>query len=116
MDLKDFITQTLTQIASGVKDAQSSARAVGAVVNPHITTEPAEASRHGFLFANGSYSPIVQFDVALTVTEGTGTKGGIGVFSGAINLGSSGQSQNEQSTVSRVKFSVPIALPYYGEG
>jgi hypothetical protein len=111
VDLREFITQTLTQIASGVRDAQATARSVGAEVNPHITTTWPEASKHGFLNASERFASIVQFDVALTVTEGTNTKGGIGVFAGAINLGSSGQSQNEQSTVSRIKFTVPIVLP-----
>jgi len=53
----------------------------------------------------------VQFDVALTVKEGTGTKGGIGVFAGVISLGSAGQSSAENASVSRVKFLVPLALP-----
>jgi hypothetical protein len=55
----------------------------------------------------------VQFDVALTVTLATATKGAIGVFDGTLNLGSSGQSQNEQSSVSRVKFNIAVALPNY---
>jgi hypothetical protein len=111
MDLKEFVTQTLTQIAAGVREAQVPAKALGAEVNPHLMTNWPEAAKLGFLNASGRFAPIVQFDVALTVSEGTGTKGGIGILAGAINLGSSGQSQNEQSVVSRVKFSVPLALP-----
>jgi hypothetical protein len=54
---------------------------------------------------------IVEFDVALTAMEGTGTKGGIGVVAGMFALGSTGQSKEESSSVSRVKFSVPLSLP-----
>lgn len=54
---------------------------------------------------------MVEFDVALTVTEGTGTKGGIGVFVGAINLGSAGESKNENVSISHVRFRVPLQLP-----
>ncbi len=54
---------------------------------------------------------MINFDVALTVTEGTGTKGGIGVVTGIFTLGSAGQSEAESSTVSRVKFAIPVVLP-----
>lgn len=111
MDLGEFVSQTLIQIVDGVKNAQDKVAESGATVNPHLTTSQEQAGRQGFLWTGGAYAQIVQFDVALTVTEGKGTKGGIGVFAGAINLGSSGQSQNENSSVSRVKFSVPLALP-----
>ena len=111
MDLREFVAETLVQIIDGVKDAQSRAKESGANVNPRITGSAEHAAKHGFLSASGAPAQIVQFDVALTVKEGTGTKGGIGVFSGLVNLGSAGQSSNENLSVSRVKFSVPLALP-----
>ncbi len=111
MDLKEFVSQTLAQIVEGVKEAQSVATDLGGEVNPHLNTTHAEMGKQGILWAGGRYAQVVQFDVALTVVEGTGTKGGIGVFAGAVNLGSSGQSKSESSSVSRVKFSVPLVLP-----
>ena len=54
---------------------------------------------------------VVSFDVALTATKETGTKGGIGVVAGIVSLGSAGQSSNENTSVSRVKFDVPVSLP-----
>jgi hypothetical protein len=111
MELKEFVTQTLGQIVSGVKDAQADALALGGEVNPHLNTTHTELGKQGFLWAGGRYAQVVHFDVALTVTEGTGTKGGIGVFTGAINLGSAGQSKSENTSVSHVKFSVPLVLP-----
>jgi hypothetical protein len=112
MDLKDFVSQTLIQIATGVNEAHAQVKELGGAVNPSLNSGHETASKLGFLYTKDSaMAPIVQFDVALTVTEGTGTKGGIGIFAGAVNLGSSGQSQNEQSSVSRVKFAVPLKLP-----
>lgn len=111
MDLRDFVSETLTQIVDGVKSSQDKAIESGAMVNPKLSTSWEQAGKHGFLKIGDGYAQIVQFDVALSVTEGTGTKGGIGVFAGAINLGSSGQSNNENSSVSRVKFCVPLSLP-----
>ncbi|OZY84390.1 hypothetical protein CBP51_14360 [Cellvibrio mixtus] len=112
MELQEFVSETLLQIISGVKNAQEKTNSFGGSVNPRITGSSEYAAQHGFLrTVGGGPAQIVQFDVALTVTEGTGTKGGIGVFAGAINLGSSGQSANENKSISRVKFSVPITLP-----
>ena len=113
MDLKDFIAQTLTQIVEGVQAAQSEIQAKGAKVNPGFVGDYKEIAKSGggLLCATGGTAQIVEFEVALTVSEGTGTKGGIGVFAGAVSLGSAGQSSAENKSVSRVKFSVPLALP-----
>lgn len=111
MDLKEFVSQTLSQIIDGVTDAQDSVSDKGGEINPHLNTSHEQLGKQGFLFTSEGPAQIVQFDVALTVTEGTGTKGGIGIFAGAINLGSSGESSAQNSSVSRVKFSVPLRLP-----
>ena len=61
-----------------------------------------------------SYNRIVEsieFDVAVTVSEGKETKGGIGILVGSIGLGSQGKSDSEHSAVSRLKFRVPFVLP-----
>jgi hypothetical protein len=111
MDLKDFVSQTLTQIIEGVGEAHSIANQHNAEVNPQIISNHNEMGKQGILWGINGAVQIVKFDVALTVTEGSGTKGGIGVFAGAINLGSSGQSQSSNMSVSRVQFCVPLAMP-----
>ena len=112
MDLKDFVTQTLVQIVDGVKEAESQVKAKGAHLNPSFAGDVRNLPRGGIYHTgSGQLAQFVEFDVALTVAEGTGTKGGIGVFAGPINLGSSGQSTNENVSVSKVKFLVPLALP-----
>lgn len=111
MDLREFVSDTIFQIIAGVKEAQEKASELGGDVNPRLSSGSDHAAKHGFLRTTGGLAQIVQFDVALTIKEGSGTKGGIGVFAGAVNLGSSGQSSNESSSVSRVQFSVPLSLP-----
>ena len=111
MELKQFISETLTQILSGIADAQSTAKSHGGQVNPAllpIHPGPIEGSiRDGA----GTVAQIISFDVAVTVSEGTATKGGIGVVTGLISLGSAGSSQDSSTTVSRIKFNVPLVLP-----
>jgi len=111
LDLHEFVTEVLSQIVEGVRDAQTRAKNHGAEVNPHLTTSADLAVKHGILIASGAAAQLVQFDVALTTKEGTDTKGGIGVVAGIFALGSSVQSHAENSAVSRVKFVVPLVLP-----
>ena len=111
MDLKEFIRDTLTQIAEGAAEAQVNISALGGEVAPSIRTGTyMELGKHGLLSAENGYAHMVEFDVALTASEGTGTKGGIGVFLGAVTLGSGGESKSESSSLSRIKFSIPISL------
>lgn len=114
MDLQEFVSQTIVQIVKGAAEARESVGEFNAAVNPETSATQEQLGKQGFLYAPDGIVQVVQFDVALTVVEGTGTKGGIGVFSGAINLGSSGQSNNETSSVSHVKFSIPLRLPTAG--
>lgn len=111
MDLQDFVAQTLTQIIGGVKQAQAEAVGLQADVNPHLSSSAEQAGKLGFFWAGGRAVQVVHFEIDLMVVEGTGTKGAIGVFVGAIGLGSSGQSTAENRSSSRIRFVVPIALP-----
>lgn len=111
MDLKEFIRNTLTQIAEGAAEAQANISALGGEVAPSINTGTyMELGKHGLLSTDKGYAHMVDFDVALTTSEGTGTKGGIGVFLGVATLGSGGESKSESSSLSRIKFSIPITL------
>jgi hypothetical protein len=116
MELKEFVKQTLCQIVEGVKEAQAAVTGHGGAVNPRFSRgAPSEFSSHGFMQTHtGGFAQFVQFDVALTATEGTGTKGGVGVVTGMFNLGSAGESKAENTSLSHVKFSVPLSLPNSG--
>jgi hypothetical protein len=111
-DLKDFVSETLKQLIEGVQDAHSIAKQHNAEVNPTLWGETKDLTALGLGKGPGHKTiSVVEFDVSLTVVEGTGTKGGIGVVAGIFALGSQGQSKNENTSVSRVKFKVPISLP-----
>ena len=109
MELNEFVENALTQLIEGVHAAQDKAKEVGGEINPHIND--GNQTKLGFLNASGRSAAIVNFDVALTASEGTGTNAGISVLGGAINLGAGGQSSNENSVVSRIQFSVPVVMP-----
>lgn len=106
MELKEFISETLVQIQEGVQDAiqrRSAVSSSAGVINPVFGIDMDAASP--------DHIQKVEFDVAVTVTDkvsGSG-KAGIKVFS--IELGGEAGKSAEQSTVSRIKFVVPIISP-----
>jgi hypothetical protein len=116
MNLQDFITESLVQLARGIEGAAEQLKGTKAIVNPrNVSTETHTHSNiYGFVDTEQSYFKAVQrieFDVAVTASTGTATKGGIGIMVGAIGLGSQGQSDAQNSSVSRIKFMVPMVLP-----
>lgn len=116
MELRDFIKESLIQIVQGVADAQSSLignNCLGSV-SPEIRNSRSTLESSGALLtAEGALVQTVEFDVSVAATEGTGTKGSIGVVVGILGLGSQGQSSQSSSNTSRLKFSVPISLPIH---
>jgi hypothetical protein len=53
----------------------------------------------------------MEFDVAVTATETTEAKVGVGVFLGSLGIGSQAKSEDGNVIVSRIKFSVPVLYP-----
>ncbi len=109
MELKEFVAATLADIVEGVRLAQARTKGTSAVVNPELDSS---SGREGsFHRGTGTFIREVEFDVAVTATESTGTKGGVGIFVGAVALGSQGQSDAGKTQLSRIKFGVPVLLP-----
>ena len=114
MELREFIRDVLVQIAHGVKDADAEVIAAGGVASPATRSGPVSEDRETHFATLESGAPVflVDFDVAVTVSETTdqGGKAGLriaSVFSGEFG----GKSGESTATVSRVRFKVPIALP-----
>lgn len=111
MELRAFVKETLTQVMSGVSEAQQAVHDEqnGGEICPPIGTNWEAA---GFVFSKlGQPVQQVEFDVAVTASEISGTKGTIGVLLGAFGFGMKGQSESGSGQNSRIKFSVPVSLP-----
>lgn len=122
MELKDFVAESLIQIMDGVLLAQRHAGAVGAFINPRDaswsdarTPVPGQSRMVHLPGDNPYYFEIqtVEFDVAVTAIEGSEKKGGIGVLFSAVTIGGSRGSTTSDQSVTRVKFSIPLALPHH---
>lgn len=94
MDVKEFVSNTLKQIIDGVVDAQRHADQNNAVVAPYH-----------------DYRKAIGFDIAVTVVEGKETEGKAGISVWSIGAGVTGKSESSNSTVSRIKFEIPVELP-----
>jgi len=113
MDLKQFITETLVQISSGVEAAQSQLKEAGstAIVNTNMTVTDV-----GHLVTGGRRRPVefVEFDVAILANEGTETKAGIGLtVASLLKLDAGGKSTESAGRESRIKFKVPMSYPMH---
>lgn len=114
MELKEFVSSTLTQIAEGVKMAQDSYKSLGGEVNPKGFQQVSGDIPYGKEIAiksNASLLCNVQFEVALTSDNSSGSTGGIGVLFGAVSIGGKTNEEARQTSLTKVKFNVPVKLP-----
>ena len=116
MQLEEFISGTLTQIARGIERANEGLRDCDARVNPP-NVAPGSTNFNQSIYGYLGHKPqmpavhLIQFDVAVFAAEGTESRGGIGIMVGTIALGSQGKSADSQSTTSRIQFGIPMLLP-----
>ncbi|MBU1168962.1 MAG: hypothetical protein KKD44_05290 [Proteobacteria bacterium] len=111
MDLKDFVSGTIVQIVDGIIDAQTQCRSKGVIINPLLATNNTFKDDSAHRTRDGKVAQVVKYDVALTVKDEAEVKGGFAIVAGAFSLGSAGKSGSEDSSISRIRFNVPIVLP-----
>jgi hypothetical protein len=115
MELKEFITETLSQIIDGVSEVQEKYRDKNVLICPddiqgangdyHI-----EDSRCYEYYTRKTKVQFIDMDIAITVTEKDGNKSGIGIAK-FINAGISSENIQQNESVSKINFSIPIVLP-----
>ena len=111
MKLQEFVSETLNEIIAGVKKSQKYAESQGAWVSPKLSHMGGKTvSRY---VAEGTRTSIetIEFDVAVTSAEESATEASAGIFVAAIGLGAKGKSDTSSSSISRIRFSVPLGLP-----
>ena len=113
MELKEFIRETLAQIAAGVEGAQTEVRDAGGFVNPaHRAGKQEQDKSHFGSLTTGQNIFLVDFDVTVTVIEATETEGKAKLsVAGFLNLGTGGQSNASSTATNRISFKVPLAMP-----
>ncbi len=94
MDIKKFVSETLKQIVDGVKEAQEYTKGTDEVIVPFHSSKAK-----------------IDFDVVVTVLEGIGTEGKVGISVWPIGAGVTGRSESSSRIVSQIKFEILIELP-----
>ena len=114
MNLEEFISDTLTQIIRGVKKADEQAKVAndGGRVNPAVM-DPGNKTRTAVFGNLYQTTEMVEFDIALSVTNEKTGSGKVGILHIA-SVG--GEASSTNMSVSRVKFKVPVALPQEAPG
>ena len=111
MELRDFVTQSLVHIVSGVAEAQKKLKGTSARVSPRMRSTDKEHTIGQAEMDGGQPVSYVEFDVLVNATKGKGSKGSVGLVVGALGLGTQAQSEAKSGEESRIKFKVPIILP-----
>jgi len=108
MKLRDFIADALMEVHYGVQSAIERRDKDGLVgrISPAFIE-----SNTGQIDYTKSVRD-VEFDVAVTVADTREKSGGAGLEIFSIGkVSAKGTAKSEESTVSRIKFSVPVILP-----
>src|SRR6266513_971279 len=113
MDLEEFVSSALTQIARGISKAQSDAANTGAWINPAGRMVSAEPGGTIEVDENIlSRLDNVQFDVAVTASDEQRADAKAGLKIAVLaGLGASGSVSYQNAAVSRVQFRVPVVWP-----
>ncbi len=110
MKLKDFVKETLVEIAEGIDEARKPVGDRVAIAPAHLNGEPAWEKSY------------VEFDIAVTANEiihtEKGGKGSVGVqievlgnkVKGELGGSATGETQLQNEKVSRVQFKVPVCF------
>ena len=111
MDLEEFVRLSLVQITKGVTDAQNEAMESGASVNPRVLHADHSSGSAAGRLADGRIACLVEFDVAVAVSEESSATGG-GKLKAAsfFQVGGNTSKGSTSESVSRLRFTVPVAF------
>lgn len=111
MDIKDFVKESLMQIAESINEANielidnGSYVPTGNIVGEGVlcTVVKDSETRHFIK---------VEFDLAVTVSQEKNTSGGGGLsIASFAKVGIKGEDKEGKEEISRIKFMIPMALP-----
>lgn len=109
VDLDAYVRETLLAIVGGVLEAQKNEQC-----GHYVGRAPAGGAEH-LKIANdlaGNTISLVKFDLATTVEEKSGARGGGSIkVVPFVEISGEGRSKAGASTVSRLQFSVPVSVP-----
>jgi hypothetical protein len=122
MDLKDFVKESIVQIAKGIEEANSELSESQAMVNPLYIRANSENAQvygrtmqrdDGYAEPDSKVVEKVSFDVAVVAESGEQGSAGAKLSIASIGFGVNGQTESSNKSESRIKFSIPVVYPGY---
>lgn len=113
MELKEFISETILQISSGILDAMDKCSELDVIVNPDITV----GSEGSFYVPKQGDYPmqrrvqIIDMDIAITVSQVEENTMGAKIGVSMLGIGGETKGGSNKSSENRVRFSIPVCLP-----
>lgn len=108
MELKEFIKTVVVEIFEGVKEAQNIIKEDGSVINPYDWHNPNFDRESAFAVTDKAH---IDFEVAITVSDNTESKGSVGIFIASLGVGVQGKNSTGNESISKIKFSIPVKYP-----
>jgi hypothetical protein len=108
MELKEFIKTTLVDIIEGIEMAQNELKGKNCVINPAHNPDPKQKRVEGDSAKRIGDNRDVEFEVVLSLSDSTSDKASLGVWFANMGIGAQRKTDETASSVTSVKFSVPI--------
>ena len=113
MKLKDFVSNSISEIIDGIADAQNKTESSGAIINPRGKAINSE-SISGFIEDDERQrTPIVKlkYNVVVEADDSESDKAGISVVGGIFGIGGAIENKNANRLTNSIAFSIPILFP-----
>jgi hypothetical protein len=110
MDLREFVHGALKDVVLAIEDAQKEER-IGQYIAPELIGGHQFPANSGVSHSSRFISTVMQFDVAVTAERGKTGGGTAGIRIAVVEAKLGGEAETKDTTVSRIRFSVPILMP-----
>ena len=115
MELKQFITEVLTQIIEGVEDADKIYKEKGGAVAPLLGNGPVDGTSYFRMEPKVTGTAIavcnVGFEVSLVKTDSDTKANGFSVMLGPVSARHGKDKESGEESATRVSFTIPCVLP-----
>jgi len=118
MELKEFIKETILDIALAINDANKEAieKGIDLLVNPFPLFEHSKGYTETYKDTNGTQTDrkrveMIDFDVAVTSSNTSGGELGSSISIAGFKVGAGGEISDGLENVSRIKFQIPVSFP-----
>lgn len=111
MELKEFITDTVSQIAEAVTELNKKNAVTGLAVNPAVPEGGMRTNEKLHLLDCDCSLTNIEFNLSLTTSENKGSGAKVGVFASIVGAGASSSENAQSESVSKIRFSLPVLLP-----